>query len=373
MYDNRFTSPLYNYSHPSDTFPRPGETFDILGSAPSLEIDSFCMLNRHQSFTAIPPNRGANRQSPRVLTMTPSRPASPTSFEADRECSDDGSSSPCSFTGEECPDLCGGPKNSCRSWTPPASPFYYTDAAGIFLLDDRQNFEERQKIELEHTLRDLDAKLQRLRSTLSPPRFLSQLNELKYSTPSPPSESVLGPSERFPPPTEGLAGHSCITTTSPKPYPCGYDGTLRRCKFCLTKDASANPSHHTMNSLVNGESRTTDLGKLIHTSLKHVQSTNSPPRYLANVSEIEARPPLKEPIIVPNPHEELRDEISLVKHASPQLHFGNTAYPTPLPSSPETKPSRKRGRDEGSQESSGRKRRREEDEHWISKLYYDQS
>lgn len=320
------------------------------------------MLKRHKMFHVLPTHRGETRELPQALSVTPSRPNSPTPSEADSESLDDDSVSAPSFTGEECPDLCGGPKHSCRSWTPPASPFYYTDKGGIFLLDDRQNFDERQKIELQHKLRDLDARLQRLRVTMSPPRILSQLDELKDSTPSPPSEKALEPSERFlPSPTEGLGGRSCTTTASPKPYPWHYDGNLRQRKFCLTETASANPSHHTTNTQAKGESRITDLGKLIHTSLTHVQSTNSPPRYLANVSEIEAPSLPKAPIIVPKTlHEELlRDETSLTKHASsPRLHFGNTAYPTPLPSSPETKPNRKRGRDDGCQESSRHKRHR---------------
>lgn len=321
------------------------------------------MLKGHEMFDVIPTHRGTTRESPQALTLTPSRPNSPTPSEADSESLDDDSISPRSFTGEECPDLCGGPKHSCRSWTPPASPFYYTDEGGIFLLNDRQNFEERQKIELQHKLLDLDARLQRLRVTMSPPRILSQLDEFKDSTPSPPTEKALKPSERFlPSPTEGLAGRSSPTTASPKPYPWDYNCTLRQRKFCLTENASANSSHHTTNIQAKGESRITELGKLIHTSLKHVQSTNSPPRYLAKVSEFEAPSLPKAPIIVPKTlHEELlRDETSLLKHASsPQLHFGNTAYPTPLPSSPETKPSRKRGRDvEGFQESSRHKRHR---------------
>lgn len=362
MYDNRFPSRLHNYFHPSDTFTTPGDTPDTVGSTPSREMHPFCMLKAHEMFNVLPTHPGATRQLPQALTLTPSRPNSPNVSEADSESLDDDSISPRSFTGEECPDLCGGPKHSCRSWTPPASPFYYTDKGGIFLLDDRQNFEERQKIELQHKLRDLDARLQRLRVTMSPPRVLSQVDELKDSAPSPPTEQALELSERFlPSPTEGLGGRSCTTTAPPKPCPWDYDGTLCQRKFCLTEKASANPSHHTTNTQAKGERRTADLGKLIHTSLRHVQSTNSPPRYLANVSDIEAPSLPKAPIIVPKTlHEELlRDETSLMKHASsPQLHFGNTAYPTPLPSSPETKPIRKRGRDEGCQESSRHKRHR---------------
>ena len=366
MYDNRLTSQLYNYSHPSDTLTKPGKTPDVLGSIPPLETDNF-MFNRHKLFTAMPTNHGAIPVPPQALTMTPLRFASPTSSEVGSECSDDGSSSPCSFTGEECPDLCGGPKNSCRSWTPPASPFYYTDEGGIFLLDDRQNFEERQKIELEHMLHDLDARLQRLEATVSPRRVLTQLGELEISTPSPPSAKAPGPSDGFlPSPIEGFAEHSRITTTSPRPIPCDCNGTTPQCKFGPAQNASPAPSDHTMDTLEKCERSATDLGKLIHTSLKHVQSTNSPPRYLANVSEIDTQPLLREQIIILDSNDGLRDGMPFMKHVSPKPHLGNTAYPTPLPSSPETKPNRKRGRDEGSQESRGHKRRRAEDDEWIS-------
>lgn len=362
MYDNRLTSHLYTSSHPSDTLTTPGKTLDILESIPPPETDNLMF----KLFAPMPTNREAIPVPPQALTMTPLRFASPASSEVDSECSDDGSSSPCSLTGEECPDLCGGPKNSCRSWTPPASPFYYTDEGGIFLLDDRQNFEERQKIELEHMLRDLDARLQRLEATVSPRRFLTRLGELEISTPSPPRGKAPGPGDRFlPSPAEGFAEHSQITT-SPGPFPCDCNGTTPQCKSGPTQNACPVPSDHTMDTLENCERSPTDLGKLIHTSLKHVQSTNSPPKYLANVSEIDAQPLLREQLIIPDPHEGLRDGTSLMKHVSPKRHLGNTAYPTPLPSSPETKPNRKRGRDEGSQEGRGRKRRRAEDDELIS-------
>ena len=363
MYDNRLTSHLYTYSHPSDTFTTPGRTLDILESIPPPETDN-SMFNRHKLFAPMPTNREAIPVPPQALSMAPLSFTSPASSDVDSECSDDGSSSPCSFTGEECPDLCGGPKNSCRSWTPPASPFYYTDEGGIFLLDDRQNFEERQKIELEHMLRDLDARLRRLEATVSPRRFLTRLGELEISTPSPPNGKA---SDRFlPSPIEGFAEQSRTTTTSPRPFPCDCNGTTPQCKFGPTQNASLTPSDHTMDTLEKCERSTADLGDLIHTSLKHVQSTNSPPKYLANVSEIDAQPLVREQNIIPGSHEGLRGGTSLMKRVSPKPHLGNTAYPTPLPSSPETKPNRKRGRDEGSQESRGRKRRRAEDDELIS-------
>lgn len=316
------------------------------------------------------PTRVSIRVSPHALTITPPRPASPTPSDADSECSDDSSDSVSSFIGEECPDLCGGPKNSCRSWTPPASPFYYTDESGVFLLDDRQHYEERQKIELEHTLRDLDARLQRLRETMSPPRFLSWHHESEESTPFSRSGKSHGPSDRPPrSPTEGLAEHSRFATCSSQPYSCDCGNTLRRCKLSPIQNTSIDSLHYTMSSRKKDETKIMDLGKLIHTSLQRVQSTNSPPRYLANVSEIEAQPLLRQPITTTIPHKELCFEALFMRHASPQLHLGNTAYPTPLPSSPESRSSRKRGRDKDSEESSGRKRRREEDDGWISTLW----
>ncbi|CAF9915650.1 hypothetical protein IMSHALPRED_002664 [Imshaugia aleurites] len=296
------------------------------------------------------------RVSPETLTITPPEPASPTLSGADSECSDDGSNSPCSFNGEECPDLCGGPKNSCRSWTPPASPFYYANEGGIFLLDDRQNFEQRQKIEVEHTLHDLDERLQRLRETMSPPRFLNRRPAYEISAPSSPSGIY-----------DRLSRTSSPSSTPSESYPYDCEINLRRCKFSHTRSTSPDFFDHTTNSQEKDETGVPDLGQLIHTSLQHVQSTNSPPRYLANVTETQAQPSPREPIAILNSHEKLRDEASLMRHASPQLHFGNTAYPTPLPSSPESKPSRKRGRDEGSsQDGSGLKRRRGEDDEWIS-------
>ena len=364
MYDNRFTSLLYKPSHPSQALGTSGKIFDTAGSTPPPRPDNFAMYDRDDRVAMMTPTRGAVCVSPQTLAITPPRPASPIQSDADSEYLDDGSNSPSSFTGEECPDLCGGPKNSCRSWTPPASPFYYTNESGIFLLDDRQNYKERQTIELEHMLRHLDGRLLRLRETMSPPRFLSRLHETESSTPLSPSGKSHGPSERFPrSPTEGLAEQSCVTSTFPKPYPCDCDGVLRRCKVSPTQDASASSLSQTIYTQEKDERGTADLGKLIHTSLQHVQSTNSPPRYLAHVSKTEAQPLLGEPVNLPNSHEEQRDEVLLVKHAS--LHLGNSAYPTPLPSSPESKPSRKRGRDDASQESSGRKRSREDDE-WIS-------
>lgn len=368
MYDNRFTSRLNKYPHPSYTLTTPGETPDTVGSTPPPEPDNFGMLNKDERVAMwMAPTRGTIRVSPQTLTITPPRSASPTPSDTDSECLDDDSPSASSFTGEECPDLCGGPKNSCRSWTPPASPFYYTDESGIFLLDDRQNYEERQKIELEHTLRDLDARLQRLRETMSPPRFLIWRHESENSTPLLKSGKSYGPSERFSPSlTEGLVEHSRFTALSPQPYPC--HSTLRRCRLSPTQNACADSWHHTINTQPKDETGSTNLGKLIHTSLQHVQSTDSPPRYLAKVSEMEALALPAEPITTTNPHKELSYEALLMRHASPQLHRGITAYPSPLPSSPESKPIRKRGRDKDCEESSGRKRRRENDDKRISKL-----
>lgn len=322
------------------------------------------MLNRDERVAMMTPTREINLVSPPRLSITLPRPTSPTPSDADSESLDDGSNSPCSFSDEECPDFCGGPKNSCRSWTPPASPFYYTNEGGIFLLDDRQKYEERQKIELEHTLHELDARLQRLRETMSPPRFLSQLHEFGNPTLLPPSGMSYEPSQSFPrTPTEGLTDHSRVT--SPGPFPRDCNGTPRRCKLLPTQITSSKSLHHVIDAQERAETGTTYLGKLIHTSLQHVQSTNSPPRYLARVSEYEAQPPPREAIPILISYDELRDEALVMMHASPQLHLGNTAYPTPLPSSPETKPRRKRGRDEGFQESSGRKRRCEEDDERI--------
>lgn len=368
MYDNQFTSRLYNYPYQSQALTAPGKTPDTVKSTPPLESDNIAMLNRDHRVDIMTTTRGSIRVSPRTLAITPPRPASPISSDADSDCWDDGSDSPCSFSGEECPDLCGGPKNSCRSWTPPASPFYYTNESGIFLLDDRQGYEERQKIELEHTLHDLATSLQRLRETMSPPRFLSRLHEFEGLTPSSRTGMSHGPSEEFPrSPTKSLAEHFRVTATSPGPScPCDCAGTPCRCKLSPTQSASTDLLHQPTNTQEKDEFGTADLGKLIQASLQHVQSTNSPPKYLASVSEIEAQPLLGKQITIPNSHEQLRDEAFLVRDASPQLHLGNTAYPTPLPSSPESKPSRKRGRDESSQESSGRKRRRGEDDECIS-------
>lgn len=327
------------------------------------------MLDRHESLAKLPAEPGVNHALPQPLIMTPSRPASPASSEADSECLDDASSFPCSLTGEECPDLCGGPKNSCRSWTPPPSPFYYTNERGIFLLDDRQNFAERQKVELEHTLRDLDERLQRLEATMSPPRYLSHRDEIENLTASLPSDTSSRPSEKFPTsPTEGRAEHSS-TPTSPISYPCDYDGSLRLCKLCPTQDALSLSSQNTPNAQWSGEIRTPDSDNLRNTSLQHVQLTDFPPGYLAQGSEIEAQILHREPNFVPNPPKGLCDRTFVTKHASPQLHLGNTAYPTPLSSSPETKQSRKRGRDECSRESTTRKRRREEDDEWVWTLW----
>ena len=370
MYDNSFTSHLNKHTHPFDTFTTPGELLDIVTSTPPLEMDTFAMLDRHESSAKLPADGGVNHVLPQALIMTTSSPASPASSEADSECLDDASSFPCSFTGEECPDLCGGPKNSCRSWTPPASPFYYTNEGGIFLLDDRQNFAERQKVELEHTLRDLDERLQRLEATMSPPRYLSHLDELENLTASPSSDKGPRPSERFPPsPNEGLAEHSSITPASPISYPWDCHGSLRLCNPFPTQDASAQSSQNTLHAQKKGEIRTPDFDNLRYTSFQHVQSKDSPPRYLAHESEIEAQFLHREPNIVPNSPKGLRDRTCVTKHASPQLHLGSTAYPTPLPSSPETKQSRKRGRVECPRESTTRKRRREEDDEWVWTLW----
>ena len=299
--------------------------------------------------------------SPRALAITPPGPASPSISDTDSEYSDDGFNSASSFMGEECPDLCGGPKNSCRSWTPPASPFYYTDEGGIFLLDDRKNYEERQKVELEHTLRDLDGRLQWLRETMSPPRFLSRLHEETW-TPLPPSEESYMLSESFSgSSTERLSEDSVFTRTTPEPHTCDCDGTLRGCELPPSQQSFVDPAPNATNFQRKDETETTDLGSLLHNSLQHVQSTNSPPKYITYVPETEARPLLKDHITTPK-SQELRNKALLMKHASPHPRSCKTAYlPTPLPSSPESKPSRmKRGRDECCQESVGRKRRREE-------------
>ena len=367
MDDDRFTSHLYQHPFPSQALRAPGKTLDTVESTPPPKPDKLGILNRDETVAMKTPSSGTTRMPTQTLTITPPKPASPTLSDADSECFDETSNSPCSFAGEECPDLCGGFKNACRSWTPPASPFYYTNEGGIFLLDDRQKYEERQKIELEHSLRDLDARLQRLRVTISPPRCLSRLHECGHSPPSSPSEKLHVHSERFPrAPTETLAEHSQVTTTSPQPSPCDCGGTPHRCKHSTTQHASTDSLHDTINTKELDETGTADIGRLIHTSLQHVQSTNSPPRYLAKVSEIEILPLLREPTAFPNPQKQLRDEALLTRHTSPQLHFGNTAYPTPLPSSPESKPIRKRRRDDARQESSARKRRREEDDMWFS-------
>lgn len=368
MYDNRSAGRGDTCTLPSQTLTASGKTSDTVGYTPPPEPDNFDMLNRDERAAMMTSIGGPVLVSPRTLTIAPPMPASPTLSDADSEALDDGSNSPCSFTGEECPDLCGGPKSACRSWTPPASPFYYTNENGIFLLDDRQNYAERQKIEMEHTLRDLDARLQRLRDNMSPPRYLSMLHETENSRPSSPIGNSHGLIDSLPrSPTEGLPGHSRVTMSSPQPCPCGCDGTLCRYKLLLTQNASADSSNHTINTEEKGELGTADLGDLIHTHLQHVQSTNSPPRYLAYVSETETetQPLPRGPIAILNSREKRRDEALSMRHASPQLHLGNTAYPTPLPSSPESKPSRKRGRDDGSQEDSDRKRRREEDDERI--------
>lgn len=324
------------------------------------------MLNKDQKFAMRTPITVITRVSPQTLTITPPKPTSPTSSDANSEGFDDTSSSPCSSTrGEECPDLCGGFKNACRSWTPPASPFYYTNDGGIFLLDDRPNYEERQKIELEHTLLDLDARLQRLRETMSPPRCLSLHHESKSSTPSTPSGEIQNDSASLPrSPTETLMEHSPITTTSPRHSPRTSSSPPRRRNVWTVFRTPTDTLHNTIYTKKIDKTGTADLGKMIHTSLQHVQSTNSPPRYLAKVSETLAQPPLPEPFTFPHSHGQLRDGALLTRHTSPQLHFGNTAYPTPLPSSPESKPIRKRKRDDASGDSSERKRRGDEDGTW---------
>ena len=362
MYDNLSTSCLYKYPLPSQALTAPGNTPGVFGSTPPPEPDKLSMLNRDERVAMKLPSSVTTRVSPQTLTITPPRPTSPTPSDADSECFDDTSNSPCSFTGEDCPDLCGGFKNACRSWTPPASPFYYTDEGGIFLLDDRRNYEERQKIELEHTLRDLDTRLQRLRETMSPPRCLNRLHESATSAPSSPSGKFHGDSGYLPrSPTETLAEHSHVTITSPHPGPYVRSGPPRRYKLLATQHAPTDSLQNTMNTKEIDEAGAADLGKLIHTSLQHVQSTNSPPRYLANVSGIETQPLPIEPMSFPTlqPQQRQRDR----PLSTCQTSFGNTAYPTPLPSSPETKPIRKRRRDDdASQESIGRKRRREEDD-----------
>ena len=367
MDENQFISRLYRYSHSFQALKASRKASDTLGSFLSPEPDDMGISNRDERVAVMTLTPGTIHLSPVIPTIKTSRPASPTLFGTDSECSDDDSNSPRSSTGEECPDLCGGPKGSCRSWTPPASPFYYTDERGIFLLDDRENYEERQKIELEHTLHDLDERLQRLRESVSPPRFLSRRPVDENATPLSSSDKSHGPSAKFPrSSTGGLAEHSRVTATSPQSRSYFCDINLRRCKLSPAQSASPDLPHRTTNAQKKDGIGTTDLGKLIRTSLQHVQYTNSPPRYLAHVSATEAHPSFREPIALPNSHEGLPEEAPSMRHTSPQLHFGTTAYPTPLPSSPESKPSRKRGRDEGFRERSGRKRRREEGEEWIS-------
>lgn len=357
MYDNPSTSCLYKYPLPSQALTAPGNTPGVFGSTPPPEPDKLSMLNRDERVAMKLSSGVTTRVSPQTLTITPPIPTSPTSSDADSECFDDTSNSPCSFNGEECPDLCGGFKNACRSWTPPASPFYYTDEGGIFLLDDRCNYEERLKIELEHTLRDLDTRLQRLRETMSPPRCLTRLHESARSTPSSRSSAKFHGDSGYLPrsPTETLVEHPHLTTTSLHRSPCVRSGPPRRYKPLTTQYTPADSLQNTATTKEINETGTADLGKLIHTSLQHVQSTNSPPRYLSTMSEIEAHPLPMKPIIFRNSQGQLRDGALST--------FGNTAYPTPLPSSPESKPSRKRRRDDDAgQESSGRKRRREEDD-----------
>ena len=361
MYDNSYTRGLYEHRHPSQVFKLPNKMSETIGAIHPLESDDLVVLDSVEEVTMMALTQERIHVSPQALAITPPGPASPSIFDTDSVYSDDGFNSASSFMGEECPDLCGGPKNSCRSWTPPASPFYYTDEGGIFLLDDRKNYEERQKVELEHTLRDLDGRLQWLRETMSPPRFLSRLHEETW-TPLPPSEESYRLSESFPQSSaETLSEDSFFTEIAPEPHTYDCDGTLRRCKLPPSQKSFVDSPHDTAISQGKDETGTTDLGSLLHNSLQHVQSTNSPPRFTAYVPETEARPLLRDHIITPKSNE-LRHQALLMRHASPHLRSGKTAYPTPLPSSPESKPSRKRGRDECYQESSGRKRRREEDE-----------
>ena len=271
------------------------------------------------------PTRGINLVSPPPIlaAITPPRPASPDLSDADSECLDNGSNSPSSFTGEECPDLCGGPKNSCRSWTPPASPFYYTDERGIFLLDDRQGYEERQKIELALNLRDLDARLQRLEKTTSPPRYCSN-RSAGFETRTPSSRN--GHPHRStneaspPPPPQGPPNHPHLP---PAPH--------------QTRDRDSHHKHLPPNP--NHQPQPPDLTSLIRTSLQRVSSTHSPPRCLHP-----APLPPAEQTGYPTPH---RDDghVAPRSRSKRRLHVGTTAYPTPLPSSPESvKPGRKRGR-----------------------------
>ena len=224
---------------------------------------------------------------------------------------------------------------------------------------------------MEHTLHDLEVRLQRLRHSISPPRFMSELHESEESATPSPNGNDLELSENFPlSPTEGLAEHSGIATPFPAPFVYDGDSTPPHCKHCPTRDApAAGPSHEELNSEQRGEIEpTTDLGKLINTFLQHVQSTDSPPRYLSThdgpssmrrreTTLIEEEEPLR------NNNDD--DAAASTKHA----RLGNpTAYPTPLPSSPETKPSRKRGREGGFQGDGGgggRKRRRDGDEEWM--------
>ena len=360
MYDNSFTSGLYQHCHPSQVFSLPNKMPETIGALYPPGSDDLVVLDSVEEVTMMALTQERIHVSPRALATTPPGPASPSISDTDSEYSDDSFNSASSFMGEECPDMCGGPKNSCRSWTPPASPFYYTDEGGIFLLDDRKNYEERQKVELEHTLRDLDGRLQWLRETMSPPRFLSRLHEETW-TPLPPSEESYRLSERFlGSSTERLSEDSVFTTTTPEPHTCDCDGTLRGCELPPSQQSFVDSPHNTANTQGKDETEITDLGSLLHNSLQHVQSTNSPPKYTTYVPETEARPLLRDQITTPKSHQ-LRNKALFMRHASPHPRSGKTAYPTPLPSSPESKPSRmKRGRDERCQESSGRKRRREE-------------
>ncbi len=367
MYDNRFLSHLYYSSHLTQAFTNSAKRLDTPMSTLPLESDRFPMFDQDEKVAMMPTDGGAIPVSPQALITAPLRPSSPTTSDTDSECLDDGSDSPSSFTGEECPDLCGGPKYSCRTWTPPPSPFYYTNESGIFLLEDRQNFEERQKIELDHTMRELAARLQQLEEDMTPPRVLSQLLDVGNLTPLSPGAKAHGPSEEFSPSsTEEFVEYSHDKTASPEQSPCGCGSTQHTYKLSMTRNAAVDSSHNAANVHEKGEMETADLGMLIHTSLQHVQSTNSPPKYLANVSEPVAPSLPREPVIIMHSPEEPRDDALLTRHTSPHLHLGDTAYPTPLPSSPETRPSRKRGRYEGSHQSIGRKRRREEVDDWVS-------
>ena len=206
---------------------------------------------------------------------------------------------------------------------------------------------------------------------MSPPRFISELHESGDSAPPSPNGKDHEPSENFPlSPTEGLAEYSRIATPCPAPFVYDCDSPPRHCKYCPTRDApAADPSHEEVDPEQKCKIEPTNLGKLINTYLQHVQSTDSPPRYLSTHGGPSSMRRRETVLIEEEPLRNDDDDASApTKHA----RLGNpTAYPTPLPSSPETKPSRKRARDGGFQGDGGggRKRRRDGEEEWISERW----